>query len=1050
VLTIEATVVSPAAQTNTGTISDADQVDPNPANNSASATETPQQADLSVSKTVSDATPNVGDQITFTVMLSNQGPDVATGVQVTDLLPAGVSFVSANPSQGTYDTASGVWTVGTVGPGVPQTLNITATVVSPAARTNTGTISDADQFDPTAANNSASATETPQQADLSVSKTVSDATPNVGDQITFTVTLSNQGPDAATGVQVTDLLPAGVSFVSANPSQGTYDNVSGVWTVGTVSPGGPQTLSITATVVSPVAQTNTGTISDADQFDPSTANNTASATETPQQADLRAHALSGSNLVSFDPTSPTVGTTIIITGLTLGEALVGIDFRPQNGFLYGLGVNTTTGTATLYAISARTGVATAVGAPGGIAFDVPITGSDFGFDFNPTVDRIRVTTDTGLNFRINPNNGAPVDGDAGTIGIQMDGPINGATTTVDATAYTNNQPNVTVTTLYTLAAATDQLFIQNPPNNGTQTVPINITLNGNSLDFSASNGFDIPAGVDVTTANSPASGSGLAVLTVGGITGVYSINLTTGAATRVGDLLDGTSPASGLAIQNDLGGIPAIALAADGTSLVRFNTATPGTATSVALTGVAAGEEAVGIDFRPQTGQLYAFAVDAATNTGTIYFVDPQTGAATAIGPAGQIALVDAAGNPIDLPAGGYDMDFNPTVDRIRVTTDTGLNFRINPNNGAPVDGDVGALGINPDGAINGLPIDSTGVSGVAYTNSFGQPLTGGVTTLYTLDAVSNSLFIQNPANAGTQTAQVTVKLGGSTLDFTSVRGFDIPAGVTVSTASSPATGFGFAGLTVGGVTSLYMINLISGDAINLGAIGAGIATTGLALGDSPILKGVTGQVQHDFNGDFNSDILWRHDSGQVYFWEMDGLGTKAEGSIVHDPVPNTWHIEGAGDFDGDLKSDILWRHDSGQVYAWEMNGLNIKTEGTVAHAPVPNDWHVQGVGDFNGDGNSDVLWRQDGSGQVYVWEMNGLQVQAEGAVAHAPVTTDWHIQGVGDFNGDGNSDVLWRQDGSGQVYVWEMNGQQVQAEGAVAHAPVPSDWHIFSDQNFI
>ena len=306
VLTIGATVVSPAAQTNTGTISGADQVDPNTANNTASATETPQQADLSVSKTVSDATPNVGDQITFTVTLSNQGADTATGVQVTDLLPAGVSFVSANPSQGTYSNVSGVWTVGTVSPGVPQTLSITATVVSPAAQTNTGTISDADQFDPNIGNNTASATETPQQADVSVSKTVSNPTPNVGDQIVYTITVFDAGPDAATGVQVTDLLPAGVSFVSANPSQGTYSNVSGVWTVGTVSPGVPQTLSITATVVSPAAQTNTGTISDADQFDPNIGNNTASATETPQQADV-----SVSKTVS-NPT-PNVGDQIVYT-----------------------------------------------------------------------------------------------------------------------------------------------------------------------------------------------------------------------------------------------------------------------------------------------------------------------------------------------------------------------------------------------------------------------------------------------------------------------------------------------------------------------------------------------------------------------------------------------------------------------------------------------------------------------------------------------------------------------------------------------------------------
>ena len=155
-------------------------------------------------------------------------------------------------------------------------------MVSPAAQTNTATISGADQFDPNTGNNTASATETPQQADLSVTKTVSDATPNVGDQITFTVTLSNSGPDAATGVQVTDLLPAGLTFVSArHRARAATTTSAGCGPSARSAPASPQTLSITATVVSPAAQTNTATISDADQFDPNTGNNTASATETP-------------------------------------------------------------------------------------------------------------------------------------------------------------------------------------------------------------------------------------------------------------------------------------------------------------------------------------------------------------------------------------------------------------------------------------------------------------------------------------------------------------------------------------------------------------------------------------------------------------------------------------------------------------------------------------------------------------------------------------------------------------------------------------------------
>ena len=86
------------------------------------------------------------------------------------------------------------------------------------AQTNTATIATADQFDPDPANNTATATETPQQADLVLTKTVDNPTPNVGDTITYTVTLTNNGPDAATGVQVTDLLPAGLTFVAATPA----------------------------------------------------------------------------------------------------------------------------------------------------------------------------------------------------------------------------------------------------------------------------------------------------------------------------------------------------------------------------------------------------------------------------------------------------------------------------------------------------------------------------------------------------------------------------------------------------------------------------------------------------------------------------------------------------------------------------------------------------------------------------------------------------------------------------------------------------------------
>src|SRR5207253_2219620 len=132
----------------------------------------PQQADLIITKTVDNAAPNVGGTVTFTVTVSNAGPNAAGSVAVTDLLPAGLTLGTATPSQGSYASGTGVWTVGTVNNGSTATITISATVASAGVKTNTATITAVDQFDPASGNNSASATVTPQQADLSLAKTV--------------------------------------------------------------------------------------------------------------------------------------------------------------------------------------------------------------------------------------------------------------------------------------------------------------------------------------------------------------------------------------------------------------------------------------------------------------------------------------------------------------------------------------------------------------------------------------------------------------------------------------------------------------------------------------------------------------------------------------------------------------------------------------------------------------------------------------------------------------------------------------------------------------
>ena len=306
-LTITAQVVSANPSANTASISHADQFDPNPANNTDTASVNPQHADLALLKTVSDSTPNVGDTITYTVTLVNNGPSTATSVEVSDPLPAGLTFVSDNASPGSYDPTTGAMDHRHRRQPPPNQCSPSRpTSFPPTPPTNTASIATADQFDPDPGNNTASATETPQQADLAVTKTVSNATPNVGDIITYTVGVNNHGPDAATNVTVTDLLPAGPDLRLRHPSQGTYDPTTGLWTVGTVTPPRPATLTIQAQVVSANAQTNTATISHADQFDPDTANNTATATETPQHADLAL-------LKTVSDSTPNVGDTITYT-----------------------------------------------------------------------------------------------------------------------------------------------------------------------------------------------------------------------------------------------------------------------------------------------------------------------------------------------------------------------------------------------------------------------------------------------------------------------------------------------------------------------------------------------------------------------------------------------------------------------------------------------------------------------------------------------------------------------------------------------------------------
>ena len=156
---------------------------------------------MAITKSVAPASVLVGQPTTFTVVVTNHGPARATGVVVQDLLPAGLSFVQAVESLGSYDDATGRWTIGTLLNAQSATLTLEATVTVAGAITNRALVVGRDQPDPVLSNNSAAAiVNGAANADVGVNKSVDKAAPSVGETVTFTVTVTNSGPSPATGV----------------------------------------------------------------------------------------------------------------------------------------------------------------------------------------------------------------------------------------------------------------------------------------------------------------------------------------------------------------------------------------------------------------------------------------------------------------------------------------------------------------------------------------------------------------------------------------------------------------------------------------------------------------------------------------------------------------------------------------------------------------------------------------------------------------------------------------------------------------------------------
>ncbi|MEG4270304.1 MULTISPECIES: DUF4394 domain-containing protein [unclassified Microcoleus] len=512
----------------------------------------------------------------------------------------------------------------------------------------------------------------------------------------------------------------------------------------------------------------------------------------PPPARTTAYALTPANrIVGFSLSNPgSVLTDLPVTGLPAGESLLGIDYRPANGLLYGVGSSNR-----LYTVNPMTGEASPVGSG---QFAVPLTPGAAGFDFNPTVDRIRFVNEADQNARLNPDNGALVDFDTVAGGIQLDGNLAyvagdrnfGSNPAAAGAAYVNNFAGATSTTLFVIDSDLDVLVRQDPPNNGGLN-----TIGSLGVDANSVLGFDIRSigGREVA----------VAALEVGGISGLYNINLSSGQASFVGQIADGRQ-INGLALP--LPTAYALTVRNGAETIVGFNEAAPRAILSdVAVTGLQPGESLLGIDFRPANGVLYGVG-----SSNRLYAINPVTGQASAVG-SGQFAV------PLTPGAAGFD--FNPTVDRIRFVNQAGQNARLNPDNGALVDFDTLTGGVQLDGNLTYAAGDRNfgnpgAAAAAAYVNNFAGATS---TTLFAIDTNLDILVRQDPPNNG-----VLNTIGSLGIDAGTVLGFDI--------RSVGGNERALAAIEVGGVSSLYNINLTTGQASIVGQIGDGRGIKGLAL----------------------------------------------------------------------------------------------------------------------------------------------------------------------------------------------------------------------------